>query len=115
MPHRNFDSFIKERKMERTTFTMFGETYTLQPSIPYAAVLQFRALSKRGQNEQLEDMEVLDIFGALLGNDILSSLQTHVEFDIDVAMELMKWALEQYGVTKKDGDDTSPKPARRSK
>ena len=53
--------------------------------------------------------------GALFVRLELDTSTFSKQFDIDVAMELMKWALEQYGVTKKDGDDTSPKPARRSK
>lgn len=109
MSHRNFDDFIRERNKEHPSFTMFGETYNLPPTIPYAAVLQFRNLSKRGKKEQVSDMEVLDIFKALFGEDTLNSLKSHIEFDLDLAVELMQWSLKAYGVTRDTEEDTNPK------
>lgn len=99
---KNFDRYIEERKQLRKEFTLYGETFYLPPTLAYEAVLQFKALGMRDKNENVNDLEVLDLFSAIFGENTLTrirELDTENTFDIDLASELMRWALHEYGVT----------------
>lgn len=111
MKKKNFDTYLEERKKKSPSFEMFGKEYVMAPTIPFAAVLSFRALSEKNKNEELQNMEILDLFKDIFGQDTLDSLSAHKEFDIDMAMELMKWAFEIYGVSTKENEvkDSNPK------
>lgn len=96
---RDFDKFIKERKGTRThSFIMFGVEYTLPPTIPYAAVLEFTALQKRDATEEISNDKLLELLAALIGKNNVTELIKFVEFDMEVAIELMNYVLEIYNL-----------------
>jgi hypothetical protein len=96
---KDFDAFIKERnKKNKKGFRAFGKTYTLPASIPYDAMLRIRALSKN-TNKEIGEEEVFTLFESLVGRATIDELRTHAEFDMDFMTELMKYTLEQYGMT----------------
>lgn len=113
MSKRNFDKYIEERKNKRKEFALFGEKFYLPPTLSFDAVLRFKELGSRDKNETLNDLEVLDIFASIFGEVTLKRIKeidTDNNFDIDLASELMKWALEEYGVTNKEEEvKDSPK------
>lgn len=108
---KDFDLFIAERQKTAPSFTAFGKEYFLPPTIPYDAVLRFRALSKRNADDAMTEDEVFTLFESLVGKVIVDELRTHAEFDIDLMTEIMKYVLEVYGVA-----SSSPNPkAKREK
>jgi len=106
---RNFDTFIKEKKKLAPSFEMFGKTYTLPASLRYDAVLELQRLNKRGDNEEMSDDDTFTIFELFIGTQTLAELRANDDFTVDVAAELVKWALQQYGLINADGEATGPK------
>lgn len=104
--NRDFDLFIAERQKTAPSFKVFGKEYFLPPTIPYDAVLRFRALSKRKKNDEMTEDEVFTLFESLVSKVVVDELRTHAEFDIDLMTEVMKYVLEVYGVA---SSGTNPK------
>lgn len=99
---RDFDKFIKERKGTRAhSFTIFEEEYSLPPTIPYAAVLEFTALQKKEKDEEIANDQLLELLSSLIGKRNVDRLITYVEFDMEMAIELMNYVLEVYGLKQK--------------
>jgi hypothetical protein len=106
---KDFDLLLNERREKGHSFKMFGEVYYIPPSIPYDAVLRFRALGKRGATDTVSDDETFDLFESLVGSATLSELRKHSEFDVEIMTTLMQHILEIYGVTNTAGATESPK------
>lgn len=106
---KDFDTFIQERRLKGHSFKMFGTEYHLPPTIPYDAVLRFRALGKRSATDTVSDDETFDLFAALVGQTTVDSLRAHAEFDVELMTELMNYVLQVYGVTKAESGTGSPK------
>jgi len=96
---RNFDAFIAEQKERAPVFEMFGATFTLPPSLRYDAVLELQRLAKRDKSEEMNDEETFNVFELFLGAGNVKELRKYDDFTVDVAAELVKWALEQYGLS----------------
>lgn len=94
----NFDQLIRERKKKSHQFKMFDKTYTLPPSLPYAAMLEFVAFKNKQVSETVDDTQLLNLFQTVFGKEIVDSLASHAEFDIEVMITLLQWALQKYGV-----------------
>lgn len=109
MAKKDFTRFRKEKEKDSPILEFNGKEYILPPTMRFEAVLAFKSLNERQKDETLNDMEVLDIFAALFGKRILDELMKEQEFDIDTASDMMKWALEQYGVSTADKEDNSTK------
>lgn len=106
---KDFDTFIQERREKGHSFRMFGTEYHLPPTIPYDAILRFRALGKRNPTDTVSDDETFDLFAALVGQNTVDSLRIHAEFDVELMTELMNYVLQVYGVTKTETNTGSPK------
>lgn len=106
---RNFDSFITERKKEAPTFEVFGKTFVAAPTVSYNAVLELQRLNSRDKDEELADDEAFRIFELFIGKENLAQLREHDDFSIDLASELVRWLLVQYGMIPEDGEDTGKK------
>lgn len=105
----NFDEYLKERAANRDyEIILFGETYKLPPSLPYQIVLFFKSLSTRKQDEMVDDEMIIDMFSLLFGKENVKKMQTRLEFDVDLMLEILRNVLEMYGVTKK-ADESDPK------
>lgn len=102
---RDFDTMIAERKEIAPQFKMFGKTYTLTPSLRYDAVLALQRLAKRASDENVSEEDAFNTFELILGADNLNDLRAHDDFDVDMAAEVVKWAMEQYGLAKQDEKD----------
>lgn len=100
----NFDQLIRERKKKSHQFKMFEKVYTLPPSLPYAAMLEFVAFKNKQASETVDDTQLLNLFQTVFGKDIVDSLATHAEFDIEVMIFLLQWALQKYGVANGDNE-----------
>lgn len=96
MAHKNFDAVIAERQNRGHSFELGGITYLLPPSIPFDAVLRFADLSKRGKDAEVDQMEVIDIFKALVGEDNFTKLRANVQFDSELMLEIMNFILSIY-------------------
>lgn len=108
--NKDFDSYLQERRKLSSEFTVFGETFILPPTIPYDAVLLFEMLQERGQSEEVSGETLFDIFQAVIGKANVDKLRQHVEFDVDLMTEIIKYALDVYGVTENKSEDTTPGP-----
>lgn len=106
---RNFDDMIAERKAVSPSFTMFGKVYTLSPSLRYEALLELHRLAKRQKDEVVSDDDTFVVFESVLGKDTLDELRAHDDFDVDLAAEVVRWILEQYGIGGKTEDESDPK------
>lgn len=95
---KNFDKYLKERKKQSSEFILFDQTIVLPPTLPYDAVLRFNALQMRNASEELSLDDMSSIFEAVIGKSNVELLIGHVEFDIDLMTEIIKFALESYGV-----------------
>ena len=103
---RNFDEMLAERVQVAPTFQLFDKTYTLTPSLRYDAVLALQRLSRRKDDETVSEDDAFTTFELILGKENLDDLRAHDRFDVDLAADLVKWAMEQYGFAK---EDESPK------
>lgn len=96
---KSFTSFVEEKKKHAPKFELYGEVYTLPSALSYDAVLQLQALRQRGKEENVEENEVFDIFSTILGRDNVIKLRKQDDFSVDVATEMVQWALGVYGLT----------------
>lgn len=89
----DFDKYIKERRSVSPSFTLFGETYQLPPTIPYQAMLfiQGTYMDKSKEDDELYFFELL--FG---NRDIINTWISNPEFDMDLVSKLTMWVLDQY-------------------
>ena len=96
---RDFDKFISERRKNKpNSFTMFGTEYHLPPTIPYEAVLQFNALTSEDKDTEVGNDKILMLLDSLIGRSNIDLLKAHVEFDMDLAIELLNYLLDVYGL-----------------
>lgn len=99
MSKRDFDKFIAERRKKKPNgFTMFGTEYHLPPTVPYQAVLEFSALAQEDKDKEVGNDKILVLLAALIGADNVKALSSNVEFDMDIAVELLNYVLEAYGL-----------------
>lgn len=103
MASTSFTHLINERKDRSHSFEFDGDTYLLPPTLPFDAVLRFAELSKRGADAQVQDMEIVDIFKSVVGEDNFMRLRKHVHFDIEMMIEMLNWVLSIYGTTEATG------------
>lgn len=90
----DFDKYIKERRVVAPSFSLFGETYYLPPTLPYQAMLYIQGDTVK--NSGFED-DALYFFELLFGNkDVIESWKKQPEFDVDLISKLTNWILEQY-------------------
>jgi hypothetical protein len=108
---RNFDDMIAERKAVSPSFEMFGKVYILAPSLRYDALLELHHLAKRKNDEVVSDDDTFSVFESVLGKETLDELRAHTDFDVDLAAEIVRWVLDQYGIGQKATDDNDPKEA----
>lgn len=106
MKIHNFDAFLKERKKNAPQFRMFDEVFTLAPSLPYAAMLEFMAYKKRLADETVTDDQILALFTTVFGQENVDKLASHNDFDVELMIKLLHWALEIYGMS---GGNSDPK------
>jgi hypothetical protein len=98
---RNFDAMIEEKRKVAPRFQMFGTEYVLAPTPRYEAVIKLSQLSKRGKEEPVSEEEAFEIFGMIIGESILAGLRANTEFTMEIASELVNWALTEYGLADK--------------
>jgi len=103
---KKFDKFVEAKRKTAPEFTLFGAKRTLPATLRYDAVLELQRLSKRQKDETVTEDEAFRIFELVLGTQLLLTLRAHDEFTMDLATEIIKWALEAYGVS---GDSNAPK------
>lgn len=101
---RDFDQYLKERQNKSSSFTLFGQTITLPPTLPYDAVLRFNALQDQKETDEIGKDDMFSIFESVVGKKNIDKLSGNVEFDIDLMVEIIKFALEAYGVGKTEED-----------
>jgi hypothetical protein len=93
---KDFDQYFAEMQREPLRLRIFGEEHELPPAIPASVVLSFHRLQQRDRAEDVGDTELLELFGAVFG-------QERVErwfgrgLDVEQMVELLSWAMEQYG------------------
>lgn len=104
---KNFDLLIEEKKKIAPRFQMFGKEYTLAATPRFEAVIALSAMAKRGKDAPVTEEEAFDIFGMIIGEEILAELRAHTDFTMEVASELVNWALTEYGLAEKN--EESPK------
>jgi hypothetical protein len=95
---RNFDSMIEEKRKVAPRFQMFGKEHTLAPTPRYEAIIELNRLSKRGKEEVVSEDEAFAIFGMIIGEQLLAELRSNKEFTMEIASELVNWALSEYGL-----------------
>lgn len=104
---KNFDTFLAERRKNKpNSFIMFGTEYHLPPTVPYEAVLQFNSLGLEDKATEVSNDRILTLLESLVGKDNLKSLTVHVEFDMDLAITLLNYLLDVYGLR----GNTNPNP-----
>ena len=113
---KDFDKMIRERKESAPKFTLFGKEYVLSPKLRYDATLQLNLLAKRQSQENITEDETFAVFESVLSAEILNDLRAHKDFDVELAADIVKWALAQYGLNSDETeeettteDETSPK------
>jgi hypothetical protein len=112
--HRDFNTFIAEKKKSAPSFTMFDRTFILPASLRYDAVLELQRISKRNDEDEMSDEDTFNIFELFIGGQTLEELRQYDDFTVDVAAELVRWALEQYGLINQDGEPNAPKSRRKT-
>jgi hypothetical protein len=95
---KDFTRFVEERRKQAPSFVAFGETFFLAPSLPYDAVLRFQQLQSTNKDVQLDEDHIFVIFEAVIGKSNIDKLRMYAEFDIEFMTELLKFALQAYGV-----------------
>lgn len=106
---RNFDTFVQEKRKESLEFKLFGKTHTLPPTLRYDAVLELQRLAKRDKSDEVSTDEAFAVFELFIGTETLAELRLNPEFTVEVAAELTKWILEEYGLTQKTEENGGPK------
>lgn len=109
--HKDFDSYRKEKKQEPVSFTLFGKEWLLSPTIPYDAVLELKALGKREDTEtKVTDDDIDTLLVKFVGEDTLAALRKYQEFDYELAVEVLGFVMEEYGLRGKEEEkETDPK------
>jgi hypothetical protein len=108
---KDFTQFVEERRKISPTFTIFGNTYTLAPTLPYDAVLRFQALQMRNASDELSADDMFALFESMVGKDTVDDLRKYAEFDVETMTEILKYAFEVYGVRNEESEDeTKPNP-----
>jgi hypothetical protein len=102
---KSFTAFVEEKKKNAPQFELFGEVFTLPHSLSYNAVLQLQALRMRNPDEAVDETETFSIFSLILGKENVEKLRQFDDFTIDLASEMVKWALDQYNT----GNNVDPK------
>ena len=106
--YKDFDKYIKERQKERgISFTVFGDTYFLPPTLPFEVVLFMQTLQGRDKDEKVDSTFVYDLFEKTIGSEQFRQIRAHPEFDTDLMLELIKYIFSAYGLS--NVDDTAPK------
>lgn len=108
---RNFDELLAERQASAPTFQLFEKSYTLAKTLRYDALLALQRLAKRQADEKVSEDDTFATFEAVLGAEILDDLRKHTEFDVEMAAEIVKWALQEYGIAGKDEESPKENPA----
>lgn len=87
----DFDKYIKERRAFSPSFTLFGETYDLPPTLPYQAMLYIQSETASSADDQLYFFELL--FG---NKNAIETWKSYPDFDMDLVAKLTDWVLEVY-------------------
>ena len=106
---RDFDVMLAEKRKDAPVLRIFGREYTLAATLRYDAVLALTAMNKRADGETVSEDEAFSTFALILGEDIVQELRVEREFTLDIAAEIVQWALQEYGIVQKDSE--SPKVA----
>lgn len=109
--HRDFDAYREEKQQKPVTFKLFNKIWTLSPSIPYDAVLELKALGKReDKNTKVTDDDIDTLLVKFVGEDTLAALRKYQEFDYELAVEVLGFVMEEYGLRSKEEEkETDPK------
>jgi hypothetical protein len=104
----DFDRFFAEDVTAAPIeYTLFGETGHIPPKIPYGLVLRYQRIA-RGDSEE-DTNNVNDLLAAIFGKDTVARWSDNPMFDVDKMTAVLRWAMDQYGLTGKDADTESPK------
>lgn len=103
---RDFDKMLDERRETAPRFKLFGKEYILTPSLRYDAVLALQALAKRSKEDNVSDDDAFKTFELILGKDNLEDLRMHDDFDVDMAADIVKWAMSMYGFGEENDEET---------
>lgn len=94
----DFDKYIKERKKTSPSFTLFGQTYVIPPSMPYKAMLYIQQLTSKNKDEVVEDDDLIYFFELLFANQVpLDDWKKQPDFDVNLISYMINWVLDQYG------------------
>lgn len=107
---RNFDAFIAEIQDKGPEFQLYGKRYKLPASPSLKAILLFIELQEKSEEEATKEL-LLPAFRALFENvKCLDNLEENPAdcwlnsgMSLAVMIELLKWALEQYGIAQTEG------------
>jgi hypothetical protein len=104
----DFDKYIKERRRVSPKFTLFGETYTLPPSMPYNAMLYIQSLSNEEASARINNDDLLYFFKLLFAEhvDAIENWKNHPDFDMDLISSMTSWVLEAYNESDPKGTVT---------
>ena len=106
----DFDKYLKERAANRNySIKLFGNTYTLPPSLPYQVVLFFKSLATRSSDDVVDDEMIIDMFVLLFGKDAVADMKSKIDFDVDLMLEILRNVLEMYGIAKQAETASDPK------
>lgn len=96
--YRDFDAYFAEMQQDTPTLRLYGEDHTLSATLPVTAVLHFQRLQRMDSSQQLQDESIIELFASVFGRERADSWIGR-GLDIQQMTELLKWAMERYGVS----------------
>lgn len=95
---KDFDAYLAERRqLSENGFILFGERYTLPPTLPFESVLLFKQImSREDKDSVIEESDIVPLLESMLGKDTFDKIKSHYEFDIDLMMQVLTYVLESY-------------------
>jgi len=95
--YKNFDAFFAEAKQEPIVLRYQGETHHLPSSLPVATLLHLQRLQAGGPEQKVSDQQLIKLFASVFGQDRYQKW-VHGGMTLEQMMELLRWALTQYGM-----------------
>lgn len=109
---RDFDAYFEEKQQQQPVLLRYqGEMHHLPAAIPMAAVLMLRRMAT--ENGTVNDEGVIKLFQTVFGANRYSKWVQN-GMTLNEMIELLGWALEQYGLANAMGNtparEAEPEP-----
>lgn len=106
----DFDKYINERRQSRPNieFRVFGQTFSLPPTMPFDVVISLRHLALRSQDDEVSADEVFNMIESVIGAENLAKLRKNPEFDFDLAVVMLNRLISEYTITNDHEADETP-------